>query len=125
MFTLKHHFALYVPSTFDVNQFADSSLIQSLVNYVTYSMSSLFGGTSEYLAIGSYVANNGELVRESVRVIKSFCSEDDFTSENLNQVLAMARLLCFVLKQECIAVEIDSTLNLVDLSPAIPLESVA
>lgn len=117
VFTLAHSVKVYVPSTLNVSENADSSLVSALVTYVATTLATLFGGATEYPAIGSYVANDGTLVRESVTVVQAFISEDNFTRANISKVLTLAEHLCLGMTQECIGVEVDGKFYLVDLSP--------
>lgn len=117
MFTLPHKIAVYVPSTINVSENAETSLVNAFLQYVETSLASLFGGCTTIPAIGSYVANDGSLVRESVNIVYAFASDEDFSKENLKKVLYLAERLCLGMTQECIGVELDGRFILADTTP--------
>lgn len=103
---LKHSIALYVPSTFNVDEHIDNRVFVASTRRL---FSEFFGGATSFKATGSWVTGNS-VVNESVVIVKSYSSDDDFNTHNLTEVLKFAGYLKEFLRQEAITLEIDNQL---------------
>lgn len=78
MFHLPLELVVYVPSTKDVNKTISKQEMKERVDEVKNYLGVAFGGYSSIKIEGGYVANNGELVSESITKVVSFASKDDY-----------------------------------------------
>ena len=62
----------------------------------------LFGGSTLFEATGSYVAESGALIVEDVRVIESYCTDNEYRA-GIQQVRSLGRRIKLELGQEAIA----------------------
>jgi hypothetical protein len=89
---------IFVPTTVSVSLHADTSL---WLNKVKTVLASLFGGFTVYQTIGGYVANNGELVQETIFVVTSF-ADDKKAKRFAGIVRGLARNMAHELGQESV-----------------------
>lgn len=102
-FDLDSKIAIYVPSTNNVNKSVDNS---AQVLEVIKRMSKMFGGATASDAVGGWVANDGEIVVEKVKIIYSFCSTDDLKA-NFDAILDICNWLKKEMTQEAITLEVN------------------
>lgn len=98
-----------VPTTTDVNLPADTT---SYVEQVTRQFCEWFGGTTIDEKNGGYVTRDGQLVAEPIFWVISYCTTRQLETYLL-QVMALAKTICRELKQESVAVIVNSTMILV------------
>jgi hypothetical protein len=106
LFVLSSHVRVYVPTTVDVDQVADTS---DQVDDIKRCLAEWFGGATAYSALGSWVTGAGSLVEEKVTIVEAFCTEEQL-SDHITDVLNQARHLKQALRQEAIAIEIQHRL---------------
>jgi hypothetical protein len=104
--------AVYVPSTFDVNQPLTEAEHQAAVDDVLRDFSRLFGGATSTRAVGAWQATDGTLVKETVTIVYAFV---DLTEAQKAQVKDIARNLAKRFLQEAVLVEWSGRAYLVAL----------
>lgn len=111
MFTLKHSVALYVPSTVNVDKLIDNTQI---VLSIAGQMAKEFGGAhlESKDSTGFYIADNGALVAENTKVLRSFV---DNVNSAMGFMFNLAREICTELSQESVLVVIDNEAFFVDM----------
>jgi len=110
--TLENTVKIYIPSTIDVNQEADTSAYkEEALKY----FSKLFGGATSYKAQGAWVADNNDLVIEDVVIVESKTNAQDLAAQREN-IIAFAERVKTELNQEAVSVEINGALILVGVS---------
>ena len=101
----------YVPSTKNVGQSLTRKEEKSLIERVEKSLASNFGGCTSTQGVGSYVAHNGELIRERVTLVTSYHSLE--TSEALAIVIPLALAIKSEYGQEAIAIETEQGIDFI------------
>lgn len=105
---LKEKVAVYVPSTFNINESIDNSFY---VHEVLKEFSEIFGGATAISADGAWMSKANGLVLEKNIIIYSYC--DNLTNENVDKVLSICEWLKSELKQEAISLVINNQLYFV------------
>jgi hypothetical protein len=106
---LANRIAVYIPSTINVSvSFSTDSIVDECAGL----LSKLFGGATITEAQGCWISETAGLVKESVKVVYSYCSNVHY-SEAVPQILEYAEGLKIQLSQEAIAVELNNKLFLV------------
>lgn len=100
---------VYVPSTVNVNQCIDS---QEWTDKALKFLSECFGGSTASNALGAWVSNNGELVKENVTMVFSYANQADLES-SIEKVYNFCLEMKMALTQEAIALEVNGELYLV------------
>ncbi len=101
----------YVPSTKNVGEKLNKSERRALVTRVETTFSKAFGGATSTQGIGSYVANDGRLIRESVTLVTSYHGLE--TSDALAIVIPLAEAIKNEYGQEAIAIETESGIEFI------------
>ena len=109
LFELSSNVKIYVPSTVDVDQSADNS---AMVEHVERTLAGFFGGATASLALGSWVANNNELVMEKVTIVQSYCTEAQL-NDHIEAVVHLALHVKHTMSQEAVSLEVNNKLYLV------------
>lgn len=104
---LNEYVAVYVPSTI-YNKFVDNT---EYVDRVSKELSEMFGGATAYNAQGNYVADSGELITESVKIVKAYAEK--VTGEMAKKVISLAKWIKEEMQQECVSVEYNGKLMFV------------
>lgn len=91
-FDLDCRFAVYVPSTTDVNNSCDNT---EMVKYVLSELSKLFGGATASKSVGAWMSDKEGLVLEDVTIVYAFC-----TSEQARKHFADVYAICEKIKRE-------------------------
>lgn len=91
-FDLDCKFAVYVPSTTDVNNSCDNT---EMVKYVLAELSKLFGGATASKSVGAWMSDANGLVLEDVTIVYAFC-----TSEQAGGHFADVYAICDKIKRE-------------------------
>lgn len=100
---------IYVPSTVNVNQSFDS---QEWVDKTLKFLSDEFGGSTASKALGAWVSNRGELVKENVTMAFSYTSQTQL-EQSIEKVYDFCLDMKAKLSQEAIALEVNNELYLV------------
>lgn len=108
---LNHFVTFYVPSTRNVGDPLPSVERQALVTRVAKSFSDSFGGATATDGQGFYTANNGELIVESVTLVKSYHALD--TTQALAIVIPLAESIKREYGQESIAIETETGIEFI------------
>lgn len=103
MFTLSHSVAVYVPATINVSASIDNT---ELVTSIAVQMAREFGGAhlESQNSVGFYIADNGALVTESTKVLRSFVDNVEAATRFM---FTLAGEICAELTQESVLVVID------------------
>lgn len=112
-FQLTHSVKIYVPGTIDGDK-PTIVLQEEKTNAAIKLFSELFGGATSGDFVGAWKNTAGVIVTEPIKIVYSFCSEDQLAA-GLPGVLNFALDLCRDMKQEAISVEIDGVLHFVTL----------
>lgn len=102
---LKEKVAVYVPSTFNINESIDNSFY---VHEVLKEFSEIFGGATAISADGAWVSSKKGLVLEENKIIYSFCEK--LTNETVDKILDICQWLKKEMEQEAISLEINGKL---------------
>jgi hypothetical protein len=97
---------VYVPSTCNVDQKIDNS---EKVNSVLSELSSLFGGSTSFEAIGCWKSSSLGLVKEHITICKSYCTESQL-QQNIEKVISICEELKVSMSQEAISLEVNNKL---------------
>ena len=108
-FDLNCKFAVYVPSTVNINEETDNS---EQVNKVMKSLSVLFGGSTATPAFGAWVCEDGNLVTEKVTIVYSYCTSDQAT-EHIDKVVKICEDLKKEMNQEAITLEYNGQVKFI------------
>jgi hypothetical protein len=101
--------AIYIPSTTDVDTTTDTSASLELAQT---ELSSRFGGSTTLDAVGTWMSPGAGLVKEHVKVVKSYTDEATLKL-NIDAIVELAETLKKELSQDAIAIEINNKLYLV------------
>lgn len=108
-FDLNCKFAVYVPSTRNVNETCDNSKILA---ETLKTLSALFGGATATPAQGAWIAENGETIIEKIDIVYSFCTSEQ-AAEHFPAVLALCEKIKREMNQEAISLEYNGQLKFV------------
>ena len=112
LFCLSSSVKLYVPSTKNVDSILDESEHAVEVDKALSALGTWFGGATAFKALGSWVSADKGLVKESVTIVVSYCSENDLL-QRAAEFIAYAEQLKARLGQEAVSVEINNQLYFV------------
>lgn len=102
--------AVYVPGTQGLSGKLSATEQSNYARETARKLAGKFGGATTAPAVGYYVADNGELVEESVIIVKSFYDE---VTDAVNFALDVAGWLKAELHQELVSVETVNGLQFV------------
>jgi hypothetical protein len=108
-FDLNCRWAIYVPSTKNVNEKIDNT---DEVKRVIGELSDLFGGATATQAIGGWRCANGEVVVENVTIVYSFCNSEQSVM-HAKDVIGIAQRICKEYGQEAVTVEYNGQVKFV------------
>ena len=100
---------IYVPSTVNVNQVFDSAIV---VDDTLKFLSDTFGGATASKALGAWITTNGQLVKEPVTLVISYCDQLNLTA-HIESVYDYCMKMKIELAQEAIALEVNGELYFV------------
>lgn len=109
-FDLNCRWAVYVPSTRDVNKEVDNT---EEVLRVIGEMTDLFGGATSTPAIGGWRCADGSVVTERVDIVYAFCTTEKAVAKALD-VVKIAQRLCRDYGQEAVTVEYNGQVAFID-----------
>lgn len=107
--SLNHEVSLFVPSTMDVSQQVDNG--QQVKEALSF-LGNLFGGATSSSAEGAWRSEDDGLVTEQVTIVRTFVSRKALDT-HLDDVIGFATHLKQTMKQEAVAISVDSQLILV------------
>lgn len=107
--SLTHTVAIFIPSTLDVDQAFDNT---QQVKQTIHFLGGLFGGAVSNQADGVWKSEDKGLVTEQVTIVRAFVSKQ-LLDKHLDDVIDYATQLKTDMKQEAVAVDVDSQLVLV------------
>lgn len=102
---LKENVILYVPSTIDESTPIDNA---EYVEHIEKELSALFGGATSYSAMGSWLNNEGILIREHVTKVQSFT--DTLSNIDIDKVIRLGMKLKEDMSQYAISLEVNGVL---------------
>lgn len=109
---LNNQVKIYVTSTRNLKVFNRNIVLpfnnKKQVAKIQRELSLLFGGSTSYNALGSYVMNDNQLVTEKVVIVQSFI--DVLNDEIIQRIKEIAIQLKNDSNQESVAIEINNTL---------------
>ena len=108
-FDLDCKFAVYVPSTNDVNNTCDKT---EMVNYVLAELSKLFGGATASKSVGAWMSDTAGLVLEDVTIVYSFCTSEQ-AAEHFADVYAICERIKDEMGQEAVTLEYNGQVKFV------------
>lgn len=108
-FDLNCKFAVYVPSTNDVNNSCDNT---EMVKYVLSELSKLFGGATATKGIGGWVSESAGLVLEEVTIVYAFCTSEQ-AAESFAAVYAICERIKSEMGQEAVTLEYNGQVKFV------------
>lgn len=109
LIVLESNVKIYVPGTIDINTTFDNTLT---VNNTLKVLSSFFGGSTSYQAIGCWISQNIGLIKENVTICESYCKEADL-KKHIDAIIQYCEDLKKELQQEAISLEINNKLYFV------------
>ena len=102
-FKLSSRVTVYIPSTTDVNEKADTS---KYIDEAAALMSKLFGGATSTPALGYWLSPAAGLVKEISTMVFAYCSDNDLTN-GIDELVNFCEKIKTELKQEAVALEIN------------------
>lgn len=108
-FDLNCKIAVYVPSTFNVNERTNNT---GIVLKVMEKMSELFGGATSTPAKGGWRSGSGELVIEDVNIVYSYCTPEQ-ADKSFKQILELCQYIKTEMKQEAVTLEYNNQIAFV------------
>ena len=100
---------IYVPSTIDIKLEFDS---QEWIDKTLELLSKEFGGSTSTKAIGAWVSNNGELIKENVTLVFSYATQEQLEN-SIDEIYEFCLAMKTKLSQEAIALEVNNELYLI------------
>ncbi len=100
---------IYVPSTVNVNQSFDS---QEWTDKALALLSQEFNGATASKALGAWVSNGGELVKENVTMVFSYADQSQL-EKSIDKVYDFCLDMKIKLSQEMVALEVNNELYLI------------
>lgn len=100
---------IYVPSTVNVDQHCDTS---DWVNRCLKLLSQEFGGSTASTALGAWVNNSGDLIKENVVLVFAFAKQAQLES-SMETIYNFCLDMKKNLGQEAIALEVNGELYLI------------
>lgn len=100
---------IYVPSTVNVDQAADTG---EWVDRSLAFLSECFGGATSTKALGAWVSNNGSLVKEGVTIVFAYATQEKL-EERIDNVYSFCLDMKGALSQEAIALEVNGEMYFV------------
>ena len=103
MFKLFSKITVYIPSTCDINQNADT---QKYIDECAVLLSENFGGATSCEALGYWTSPSAGLVKERSTMVFAYCSDKDL-QEKADKVIDFCEAMKTELKQDAVALEIN------------------
>jgi len=110
---LTKKFAVYVPSTVNVDKPLDKDQLRKAVDSVLADMSRIFGGATAWEAEGAWLSGEtGQLIKERITIVYAYSAEDA-AKKATSSVYEIARRLAAELRQEAVTVETPAGMDFV------------
>lgn len=109
MFKLSSKITVYIPSTCDINQTADT---KKYIDACAVLLSESFGGATSCEALGYWVSPTAGLVKERSTMVFAYCSDTDLQN-NIEKVVNFCETMKTELKQDAIAMELNGEMYFV------------
>lgn len=103
MFKLSSKITVYIPSTMDINQTADT---QKYIDNCATLFSECFGGATSCETLGYWTSPTKGLVKERSTMVFAYCKDEDLQTK-IESVLDFCENMKAELKQDAIALEIN------------------
>ena len=103
IFKLSSKITVYIPSTVDINQTADTS---KYIDDCAVLLSESFGGATSCEALGYWVSPKTGLVKEKSTMVFAYCSDEDLKAK-FESVYDFCEKMKTELNQDAIALEIN------------------
>jgi hypothetical protein len=103
MFKLSSKITVYIPSTCDINQTADT---KKYIDACAVLLSESFGGATSCEALGYWTSPTAGLVKERSTMVFAYCSDVDLQN-NIDKVIDFCETVKTELKQDAVALEIN------------------
>lgn len=100
---------IYVPSTTNVTNSFDST---EWINRTLDLLSKNFGGSTATSALGAWITNTGNLIKESVTIVFAYCKQEQL-EKNIEKIYDFCLSMKNELKQESIAIEVNGEMYLI------------
>lgn len=108
-FDLDCKYAIYVPSTNNVDNACDNS---EMVKYVLAELSKLFGGATSSESVGAWMSETRGLILEKVTIVYAFCTSDQ-AADNFEKVYAICERIKSEMNQEAVTLEYNGQIKFV------------
>ncbi len=102
--------AVYVPS--NIKGIVDKEEQSFWTKKFQYKLSAIFGGSTTIKSEGAWIDSNKELVIEDINIVYSNYT-GFYTSETFKEITDLILEMKEKMKQECISMEFEGTLNFV------------
>jgi len=112
LFTLNHKIAIYIPSTYNINESIPEAIHQKWVDEAATLLSESFGGATATKCMGYWVSDTKGLVKEHPTMVFAYCKESDLQL-NIDDIVDFARLMNKELKQDAIGLELDNKMGFI------------
>lgn len=109
LFELDSKIAIYVPTTCDISRPCDNT---EQLNKTLSVLAGMFGGSTQTDALGCWITTDGELVKERVNIVYSFCTKDAFVA-HFDEIMDLCEDLKREMGQEAIALEYNGQMKFV------------
>ena len=108
--------SVYVPSTVD-GKTPNPVAYQNMLQHVLRAMAVMFGGATATTGQGAYMSEEPGigLIVEPVSIVSSYC-DDATMAKHRDEVVALAKHVCTVMRQECVSVVFGDTMEFVSLA---------
>ena len=103
MFKLSSKITVYIPSTMDINQTADT---KKYIDDCAVLLSESFGGATSCEVLGYWVSPSAGLVKERSTMVFAYCSDKDL-QEKADNIIDFCIAMKTELKQDAITLEIN------------------
>ena len=100
---------VYVPSTVNVSESFNSS---EWVDKALCILSSEFGGATSSNALGAWVSNKGELIKENVTIVFAYAKQEQL-EKGIDKIYNFCLSMKQSLAQESIALEVNGEMYLI------------
>lgn len=100
---------IYVPSTINIDKHFENDF---WINETLAFLSTEFGGATSTKALGAWLSQSGNLIKEDVTIVFSFVSQDTL-EKKIEKIYEFCLRMKIDLSQESVALEINNKLYLI------------
>lgn len=112
LFTLNHKIAIYIPSTYNINENIPESVHQAWVDKAATLLSESFGGATATKCMGYWVSDTKGLVKEQPTMVFAYC-EESALQLYIDKIVDFAKSMNTELKQDAIGIELDNKMGFI------------